>query len=321
MVVLHRGATANHRAGSSASVIDLQSVSKDYRSILGRAVSAVEDFSLQVVDGEVLGIAGPNGAGKSTLISMLLGFTRPTRGRILIDGLEPRRYAQANGVGYLSELVHVPPRWRAETALHRYALLAGARNSDVASIAAAAIGRLGLAEHRAKKIKTLSKGNLQRLGFAQATLVLQRVYVFDEPTHGLDPVWTQRFRGIVTELRAPDTIIIIASHNLDELQRLADRVAIVDHGRLQRVVTTGYLPESSGALIYRLRVVEGGDQVRAVFPSAFDFGRGEIEISVSDLHELNRGIAELVGRGVVVAAVAPAESVLESQFRQAVAHS
>lgn len=302
-------------------MIELQSVTKDYRSILGRAVTAVEDFSLQVGDGEILGIAGPNGAGKSTLISMLLGFARPTRGRILIDGLEPRSYAEANGVGYLSELVHVPPRWRAETALHRYALLAGARSSDVGPIAASAIDRLGLAEHRGKKIKTLSKGNLQRLGFAQATLVPQRVYVFDEPTHGLDPVWTQRFRSIVTELRSPETIIVIASHNLDELQRLADRVAIIDHGRLQRVVTTGDLPEQSGALIYRLRVVEGGDQVRAVFPSAFDFGRGEVEISVSDLRELNRGIAELVARGVVIVAVAPAQSVLELQFRQAVAGS
>lgn len=301
-----------------ASVIQLQDVSKDYRSILGRTVTAVEDFSLQIGDGEVLGIAGPNGAGKSTLIAMLLGFQHPTRGHILIDGLAPRSYVERNGVGYLSELVHVPPRWRTETALRRYALLAGATISAAPQLAAAGIGRLGLGEHRGKKIKALSKGNLQRLGFAQATLVPQRVYVFDEPTHGLDPVWTQRFRDIVAELRRLETIIVIASHNLDELQRLADRVAIIDHGRLQRLVSTGYTPDSTTAIAYRLTVVERGDQVRAVFPSVVDLGRGELEVRVSDLRELNGGVAELIARGVIMAGVTPAESVLETQFRQAV---
>ncbi|MGI8546123.1 MAG: ABC transporter ATP-binding protein [Gemmatimonadaceae bacterium] len=302
-------------------MIELQGVSKVYRSILGRAVTAVEDFSLKVDDGEVLGVAGPNGAGKSTLIAMLLGFTRPTAGNVSIDGVAPRRYVERNGVGYLSELVQVPPRWHAETALRRYALLSGASNAGAPALAASAIKRLGLDEHRDKKIKALSKGNLQRLGFAQATLLPRRVYIFDEPTHGLDPVWTQRFRGVVTELRAPNTIVIIASHNLDELQRLTDRVAIIDHGRLQRVVTTGYVPDSSTAIVYRLTVVEGADEVRSVFPVSFDHGRGDIEVRVSDLRELNRGIAELIARGTVMAGVAPAESVLETHFREAVSSS
>ncbi len=302
-------------------MIELQSVSKVYRSILGRAITAVEDFSLRVDDGEILGVAGPNGAGKSTLIAMLLGFTRPTVGHIAIDGLAPRRYVERNGVGYLSELIQIPPRWHAEKALRRYALLSGSSNADAPTVAATAIKRLGLEEHCHKKIKTLSKGNLQRLGFAQATLVPRRVYIFDEPTHGLDPVWTHRFRGVVTELRAPDTIVIIASHNLDELQRLTDRVAIIDHGRLQRVVITGDVPDSSAAIVYRLTVVEGAEEVRTVFPVSFDHGRGEIEVRVNDLPELNRGIAELIGRGVIMAGVKPAESVLEAQFRQAVGSS
>lgn len=305
------------RARYTAAVIELESVSKDYRPILGRVVTAVEDFSLQVADGEVLGIAGPNGAGKSTLIAMLLGFTDPTHGRIRIDGLHPRQYVERNGIGYLSELIHIPPRWRAETSLQRYSLLAGARSNETRELASAAIDRLGLAEHRGKRIKTLSKGNLQRLGFAQATLVPERLYVFDEPTHGLDPVWTQRFRGIVAELRTPETTVIIASHNLDELQRLADRVVIIDHGQLQRIVSTSYSPDA-GAVVYRLAVVERPEQVRSVFPAAREIGHGEVEVMVSDLRDLNRGVAELIARGVVIASVTPAESTLETQFRQAV---
>ncbi len=98
------------------------------------------------------------------------------------------------------------------------------------------IAQLGLEDHRTKRVRQLSKGNLQRLGLAQAMLTDARVVVLDEPTHGLDPVWTQRFRDIVVALRRPDRTILIASHNLDELARLADRVGIIDHGQLQRIV-------------------------------------------------------------------------------------
>jgi ABC-type multidrug transport system ATPase subunit len=115
--------------------------------------------------------------------------------------------------------------------------------------------------------------------------------------------------------------MIIASHNLDELQRVSDRVAIIDHGRLQRLVTTGYEPASTGTMTYRLQVVSEGERVRDVFGSAQDAGRGEYDITVADLSELNRGVAELLARGVMIASMTPARSVLEEQFRQAVSES
>ena len=85
----------------------------------------------------------------------------------------------------------------------------------------------GLGEHRRKLVKQLSKGTLQRVGLAQALLVPRQLVILDEPTHGLDPVWTQNFRDIVRQSRSPDRSILIASHNLDELERVADRVAIM----------------------------------------------------------------------------------------------
>jgi len=217
-------------------VIEFSSTGKIYKSLLGRSVTAVEEFSLQIVEGEILGIAGPNGAGKSTLISLLLGYIRPTHGSVRIDGLDPRVYVERNGIGYLSELMSINPNWKAEGALARFATLAGVEPGRIPDRVNAVIEQLGIGEHRLKKIKALSKGNLQRLGLAQALLRDERIMVLDEPTHGLDPVWTQRFRGIVEDLRKPGKTVIIASHNLDELQRLADRVAIIDRGRLQRVV-------------------------------------------------------------------------------------
>lgn len=299
-------------------MIEFNSATKVYRSLLGRSVTAVEEFSLRVAEGEVLGIAGPNGAGKSTLISLLLGYFRPTAGSVSIDGLEPRSYVERNGIGYLSELMTINPGWTAEDALTRFATLAGVPRQEVRRRVDAVIEQLGIAEHRAKKIKALSKGNLQRLGLAQALLRDERVLILDEPTHGLDPIWTQRFRGIVESLRQPGRTIIIASHNLDELQRLADRVAIIDRGRLQRLVQTGYDEKTETAGVYRIAVVTGADRMKGIFPSLADVGGGEFEVPMTSVAELNAAMAKAIAAGVLIASVVPARSVLEQQFREAV---
>jgi ABC-type multidrug transport system ATPase subunit len=302
-------------------VIEFKNVGKIYKSLLGNSVKAVEEFSLTVVDGETLGIAGPNGAGKTTLIAMMLGYLRPTAGTVEINGLPARQYVERNGIGYVSELIAINPKWRAENALVRYATLAGIPYSEIPSRVNYAIDLLGLSEHRDKKVKALSKGNLQRLGLAQALLRDEQILVLDEPTHGLDPVWTQRFRDIVEELRRPDRTILIASHNLDELQRLADRVAIIDRGRLQRLVSTGYEHAAPAATRFRVTLASGDDLIRAVFPGAEVAGRGEYDVTVQSIQELNTSLADLIGRGALVASVVPQRSVLEQQFREAVGES
>ena len=306
---------------AAAVVIEFRNVGKIYRSLLGNSVKAVEEFSLQVVEGEILGIAGPNGAGKTTLIAMLLGYLRPTTGTVEIRGLPARTYVERHGIGYLSELIAINQKWRAETALVRYATLAGIPDAEIPARVNGVIERLGLEEHREKRVKALSKGNLQRLGLAQALLRDEEILVLDEPTHGLDPVWTQRFRDIVEELRRPDRMIFIASHNLDELQRLADRVAIIDHGRLQRLVSTGYEHSAQAATRFRVTLASGHDRIHESFPHAEHTGKGEYDVTVRSIQELNTALADLIGRGALVASVVPERSVLEQQFREAVGES
>ena len=125
-------------------MIEFHDVSKTYRALLGRSVHAVESFSLQIAEGEVLGIAGPNGAGKTTLLAILLGFQHPTRGRVTVHGLAPRHYVERYGVGYLPELVHIVPSWSTTSALRRFAILAGvpAERVDAADV----VGRIPLRE-------------------------------------------------------------------------------------------------------------------------------------------------------------------------------
>lgn len=277
----------------------------------------MDGFSLEIEEGEVFGLAGPNGAGKSTLISLLLGYLTPTDGSIRIAGLTPRAFVEQHGIGYLSELVAIPPRWTLDEALKRYGILAGVAAEHLTARTASVIEVLGLEEQRGKRVKQLSKGNLQRLGLAQALLREERLIILDEPTHGLDPVWTQRFRDIVQTLRRPGRAIFIASHNLDELQRLADRVAIIDHGRLQRVVAPR-AASRSGASPYIMTVVGDPALVLSAFPQAQPRGDGEFELPAIDLAALNAGVAALLSAGALVSSLRPSHSLLEQHFREAV---
>lgn len=280
---------------------------------------ALDDFSLSLREGEVFGIAGPNGAGKSTLIALLLGYLAPTTGTVRIAGEEPRRFIERNGIGYLSELVNIPPAWRLEVALRRYALLAGVEPSRSNARVREVMAQLGLDEHAGKRVRQLSKGNLQRLGLAQALLCEERIIVLDEPTHGLDPVWTQRFRDVVQALRRPDRTILIASHNLDELARLADRVAIVDHGKLQRIVDVRASERTvTEGAPYRIVVASGEELVLAQFPDATRLGAGEFEVRAMSLDAINTALVSLIQGGARVNALYPVHSALEQQFLEAV---
>jgi ABC-2 type transport system ATP-binding protein len=310
-------AAPDGRAPGRSPLIEFQNVGHTYRAIVGRTVRAVDGFSLTIGESEVFGLAGPNGAGKSTLISLLLGYLEPTDGTIRIAGLAPRTFVERNGMGYLSELIAIPPRWKLEEALRRFAILAGVPSPDCDTRIESMIELLGLDEQRGKRVKQLSKGNLQRLGLAQALLREEPVLILDEPTHGLDPVWTQRFRDIVVALRRPGRAIFIASHNLDELQRLADRVAIIDHGRLQRIVEPRNLIGATVAP-YLIQVVGDGVPVESVFPGAIRRADGEYEIPPLDLAALNRGVAALLQSGRLVSSMRPSHSVLEQHFREAV---
>jgi ABC-2 type transport system ATP-binding protein len=299
-------------------LIELTNVGHTYRAWLGGNVRAVDGFTLSVNRGEVVGLAGPNGAGKSTLIGLLLGYMRPTDGIVTIDGRAPRAFIEHEGIGYLSELIALPQRWRVDETLHRLALLAGVPPARIAERRDAVVSRLGLGEHRRKRIKQLSKGNLQRVGLGQALLHDERVMIFDEPTHGLDPLWTQRFRDLVRELRHPDRAIFIASHNLDELERVADRVAIIDRGRLQRVVETR-AAVGEALQVYRVVVARGEASVAAAFPGAVAAGVMTFDLPAATIESVNASVARFVADGGLIASLAPAHSALERQFREAVA--
>jgi ABC-2 type transport system ATP-binding protein len=294
-------------------MIECTGLTKTFRG----GVRALDGLSLKAERGEVVGIAGPNGAGKSTLIALLLGYLHPTAGQVRLGGLSPRQYVEHYRIGYVSELIAIPPRWRVDEALARYALLAGISDADAVAQIPALVSQLGLEEHRAKPIKALSKGNLQRMGLAQALLGDPDVLILDEPTHGLDPMWLLKFRTVMRDLRRPDRTMLIASHDLAELSALTDRVYIIDHGRVVREVDTR--TATPAAREYRLIVSTGAELVTTIFPGARAVGAtGGFEVPAVDLATLNAGLAALLKGGAQLSSLAPTESLLEYHFRDAV---
>lgn len=303
-------------------MIRLEEVTKEYAGPLARATSgrvlALDAVSLHLAPGTALGVVGPNGAGKSTLIRLLLGFLRATRGTVTIDGLAPRRYVERHGMAYVSETIAVSPTWTVRVAMRTFASL-GHASHDAAD---EQMRRLDIETLADRRVSSLSKGNLQRLAIAQALLCPRRVMILDEPTSGLDPEWVMRLRDMVAEWRAADPlrVLVIASHNLDEVERLADRVLVLDQGRVREMIE---LRETRpAASVYRVEV-EPGDAVpaavRAVFPHAVDEEGMPFtyRVEVADVPELNRRMAELIGRGVLVRALAPERVSLEERYRAA----
>ncbi|HEY2955640.1 MAG TPA: ABC transporter ATP-binding protein [Candidatus Eisenbacteria bacterium] len=225
---------------------------------------ALDDVSLSVRAGEAFGIIGPNGAGKTTLLGCLLGLLTPDAGRIRVDGHAADDLAVRSATGYLPERL-VLDRWMTGLDFleyhHALARLDPARRREEA---AAALERVGLAPGDGRMaIRRYSRGMLQRLGLAQAMLGEPRYLFLDEPISGIDPAGVILFRRLLGELRARGATLVINSHQLDEVERICDRVAFVRGGKVQSIETM-----EAGAAAARVLLVRwaGGTQAEAVAP-------------------------------------------------------
>jgi ABC-2 type transport system ATP-binding protein len=208
----------------TAPAIAAEHLTKTFGS--GRGIS---DVSLSVEAGQVFGFLGPNGAGKSTTIRCLLGLYRPTAGRALVLGHDPstRDAAFLADVGYLPGELRLPEALTGGDVLARFGRARGGVDSAYRN---ELVERLGAELHR--PIGTLSKGNKQKLGIVLAFLHRPRVLVLDEPTSGLDPLLQDEFATLLREAVQDGRTVLLSSHDLDEVQRVVNRVAIIRSGRI-----------------------------------------------------------------------------------------
>jgi ABC-2 type transport system ATP-binding protein len=220
-------------------IVSIEHVFKLYGSI-----AAVRDVTLEVRAGEVLGLLGPNGSGKTTLLRMLTGYLSPTSGRLVVAGYdtERQRMDARRRIGYVPESLPLYAHMRVGEFWRFMARLRGLDSVATEVAIAEAAEHVALRDRLTAPIHTLSRGYRQRVAIGQALLHRPDVLVLDEPTNGLDPRQIIETRNFIRGLAGRRTVVM-SSHILSEVEKVADRVAILLQGRLLSVKALADTPD------------------------------------------------------------------------------
>jgi ABC-2 type transport system ATP-binding protein len=205
-------------------MLSFDSVSKSFGS-----VRALDEVTLEIPAGAVVGLVGHNGAGKSTLMRSAVGLVRPDSGQVRLGDVPVDRIGSLGGlVGVSFDSSSLPPSWTADIAVRVAADLAGTPASRVPEV----LRLVGLGSVGRRKVGNFSMGMRQRLALAVALLSRSRLLILDEPTNALDPVACHELRGWIRDHAAGGGSVLVSSHNLPEIEEVADRVAVMQKGRL-----------------------------------------------------------------------------------------
>src|SRR5258705_2477725 len=220
------------------AVIEVENLTKRYGD-----VEALRGVSFSVSEGEVFGLLGPNGAGKTSTVEILEGLRTLDSGRVSVCGLDPQRNAQElkHEIGAALQSTSLPDKLRVMEALRLFASFYKLRRNPEELLK-----RFGLEEKRNTYYSKLSGGQKQRLALAMALVNDPRVLFLDEPTAGLDPQVRREIYDIIEELRREKKTILMTTHYIEEAERLCDRVAIVDHGKVIACGSPRELKQRSG---------------------------------------------------------------------------
>ncbi len=205
--------------------IHVDRVSKRFHATL-----ALDDVSLEVGRGEVLGLLGPNGAGKTTLIRAILDIIKPDSGRIEIFG-RAFRPEDRDRCGYLPEERGLYPRQQVGAVLEYLGALKGLAPAAARTAASTWLERFGLSEVAGKKVEQLSKGNQQKVQTVATLLAQPPIVVLDEPLSGLDPLSARIVNGVIRECAAEGQTVVLSTHQMGMVESLCSRVLMIAHGR------------------------------------------------------------------------------------------
>lgn len=277
------------------------------------AITAVNDVSLRVHPGEVLGFLGPNGAGKSTTMKMVTGYLRPTSGRVMVCGkdVEEDPIGVKERIGYLPEGAPAYPDMTPESFLNFVGEVRALKGEAKRAAIARAVERTHLEGVMRQPIDTLSKGFKRRVGLAQAILHEPPVLIMDEPTDGLDPNQKQEVRRLIREMaREGGRAIVLSTHILEEVEAVCTRAVIIARGKIvadstpaelasrsryHNAVTLSLVPPAGVRVAEELSRLEG---VAGVEDGGVVHRDGEMRVTCTVLPRAGREIAPAVGRFV-----------------------
>jgi ABC-2 type transport system ATP-binding protein len=220
------------------AVIEARGLTKNY----GEA-KAVDGISFSVARGEIFGLLGPNGAGKTTTILMMLGLTDVTGGEVRVLGLDPARepLKVKARVGYLPDSVGFYDNMTATENLAFTARLMRIERAEREARIKDALAHVGLSDVAHKRVGTFSRGMRQRLGLAEILMKKAEIAILDEPTSGLDPQATEELLAMIRDLKSHNVSVLLSSHLLERVQKVCDRVALFQAGKIALIGTVSEL--------------------------------------------------------------------------------
>ena len=237
-------------------MISIENLVKQYDNI-----TAVDSLSFQISKGETMGLLGPNGAGKSTTINMIVGILKPDSGAILIDGKsDPTQKEIRRQIGNTPQALAIYEDLTAEENLTFFGKLYNLKGAKLKERVAYALELVGLTNRKNDFAKTFSGGMKRRLNLAAAIMHEPEILLFDEPTVGVDPQSRNFIFENIEKMKSEGKTIIYTTHYMEEAERLCDRVAIVDHGKILALDTVDNLINAYG----------GKSTIIAELPTSYD---------------------------------------------------
>jgi ABC-2 type transport system ATP-binding protein len=304
-----------------ATVVRVDGIVKDFRPGFGiRKRRVLHGISFSVRENEIFGFVGPNGSGKTTTLKVLMGLIRPTGGRAQILGCDVGETAFRRHVGFLPENPYFYDFLTGREILRFYARLSGMPRRRIADRVDLLLEWVGLTHAADARLRTYSKGMLQRVGIAQALVHDPTVVFLDEPMSGLDPIGRKEIRDLILRLRADGKTVLMNTHILPDVEMVCDRVAIIVRGRIRHEgAIDRFLGEAERAadLVLAGLPPEVPAQLEEVFGAQLRGVGDRVEIRVDEKHVQGVLHAALSAGGSVISLTPHRES-LESIFLHAV---
>jgi ABC-2 type transport system ATP-binding protein len=214
------------------AAIEAKNLTVEYKTGGAKKRAAVSGLSFRVERGEIVGFIGPNGAGKTSTIKSLLDFTPVKSGNCFINGIPTSDPRSRMRLGYMPEISYYPKYLTLEEFLDVCAQVSGMQRKARRLAVVQAAERVGMSAHLKSRLAGFSKGMLQQAGCAQALVHHPDILILDEPTSGLDPIARMRMRELLSELRDEGKTILFSSHELGEIEMVADRILLLNDGHL-----------------------------------------------------------------------------------------
>lgn len=297
------------------AAIETIQLTKTYKSSKLGKINVVDKLSLTVEEGEIFGFLGPNGAGKTTTIKMLLGIINPSAGEGYVLGKEIGDLNVHKVISYLPERPYYYEYMTGMEILKFYGSLFGIRDEKKFQ---SLLERVNLAGDASKIIANYSKGMQQRIGLAQSLINDPKLLFLDEPTAGLDPIAHTEIRDLILQFRNEGRTVFISSHELSEVERICDRVAIINKGVIERQGRLDELLKGARMEIIADQVSKELSEKFAAPDTIVSFNNGRLILDMPESDDVNGAVDALRSGKAHIVSMIPRRRRLEDLFVEAV---